>query len=166
MEPKPTIYLAGPMTGLLEETYYGWRTKARLALEDAGWQVLTPTKGQELPDGENYDADRTEEWRPINRTSSGMVRQDRLYVWRSDAILFNFHPEVVAPVRCKNCGEVADERASIGSAIEFGWADARDKLIVTVLVPETIHDHGFFRRLSGVFVPTLDEALTYLCGIV
>jgi nucleoside 2-deoxyribosyltransferase len=156
-----SVYLAGPMTGLTFEQMIGWRKTATKRLRKAGWTVLSPIVGQltgknAQPKGTiNMDSARSgpgqEERRPIGRVSSAFVTQDRLYVKKVDVVLAHL---LDAP------------NVSIGTVWEMAWADALDKQLVTVVTPGSVHDHAFVRRRSNVFVPTLEEALEYLEGLV
>lgn len=70
-------------------------------------------------------------------------------VRRSDAILFNL---------------LGAEKVSIGTMIEYGWASAFYKPIITVMEnakgeKRNVHEHLIIRRLSGFRVETLDEGL-------
>lgn len=160
-EFNPTIYLAGPMTGLTLEQMSKWRNTAAKRLRKAGWKVLSPVVGQltgknAQPKGTiNMDSVKAgpgqEERRPIGRVSSAFVSQDRLYVQKSDAVLAYL---------------LDYPKASIGTMWEMAWADAWNKLLVAVVAPGTPHDHAFVRRRSSVFVPTLEEALEYLEGLI
>jgi len=149
------------MTGLTYEEMTGWRNKASKRLKKAGWNVLSPVVGQltgknAQPKGTiNTDSERAgpgqEERRPIGRVSSAFVSQDHLYVQKTDAVLAYL---LNAP------------KVSIGTIWEMAWADAARKLLVTVVEPGGAHDHAFVRRRSNVFVPTLEEALEYLEGLI
>lgn len=144
----PTIYLAGPMTGLTYEEISTWRNKADKFLRHVGWHVLSPVTDKMATDHPiNDDAKRDTEHRPIVRTSSAFVSQDIFYVKHSDAILANF---------------TGAKKVSLGTIWELGVADALGKMIVSVIEPGSVHDHSFVRRRSSLFVPTMDEALEYL----
>jgi len=44
--------------------------------------------------------------------------------------------------------------------IEYGWASAYDKPIITIMEKEgNLHDHSILRGLTGFRVETLDEGL-------
>ncbi len=52
------------------------------------------------------------------------------------------------------------EKVSIGTMIEFGWADAARKPIITIMEKNgNPHDHAFVRELTGFRVESLDEGL-------
>jgi len=58
----------------------------------------------------------------------------------------------------------AKQRASIGTAVEFGWADIYRKPIIMVIEEangagqDNIHLHAMLTELAGYRVPTLEEA--------
>jgi hypothetical protein len=58
-------------------------------------------------------------------------------------------------------------RVSIGTAIEFGWADSRKTPIICVMEPEgNPHDHPMIREAIGFRVATLKEALNVAIAIL
>jgi nucleoside 2-deoxyribosyltransferase len=76
------------------------------------------------------------------------MTRDRYDVMSSDVVLFNL---------------LGTTTVSIGTCIEFGWADAFRKPVVLVMEPEgNLHDHPMVREAAGYIVPTLDEAVQVL----
>lgn len=51
------------------------------------------------------------------------------------------------------------EKVSIGTAVEFGWADAFRKPVVMVIDEDDIHNHPMLSTIAGFIIETLDEAL-------
>lgn len=137
------VYLCGPITGASYETAVeGWRKTAASYLIDVGAEPLSPMRGKyhlkglpALPDEDASDA---------TSQAKGIVGRDRNDVRSCDVVLAYL---LDAP------------RVSIGSMVEYGWADAYRKPVVTVLRPGELHDHSFIRELSTYVVPTLYEAL-------
>jgi len=147
---KPTIYLAGPMTGLTWEQATQWREKAALILTPS-WRVVTPVKGQ-LQSAQSdvitaSTMDDTQEHLPLAHTATGITAQDEFYVRQSDWVLANF---------------TGSTRVSQGTVWELGFAWGLGKQIISVIPKGDVHDHPFIRRRSHVFVQELDEAIEYL----
>ena len=75
----------------------------------------------------------------------GLTTRDRFDVMTCDVMLANF---------------LGADKVSKGTLIEFGWADAFRKPIITVIEKEgNPHEHPFIRELTGFRVETLDEGL-------
>lgn len=138
------VYLAGPIDGCTYEGCTGWREYATKQLAEDGIIGLSPMRAKEflkshpkLVDG-IYDHPLT--------MDSGFTTRDMWDVRRCDAILFNL---------------LNAEKVSIGTMIEYGWASAFNKPMITVIEKEkNIHEHGMIRRLSGYRVDNLESGLT------
>lgn len=84
--------------------------------------------------------------------SKGITTRDRFDVASSDIILFNF---------------LGAKKVSIGSIIEYGWADSAGKPIITIMEKKgNLHDHGMVRELTGFRVEELDQGLTIAKAIL
>ncbi len=138
------VYLAGPIDGCTYETCTGWREYAIKELELDGITGLSPMRAKEflkehpkLIDGISGH---------VLTSDSGITARDMWDVRRSDAILFNL---------------LEAEKVSIGTMVEYGWASAFNKPIVTIIEREkNVHEHSMVRRLSGYRVETLEEGLS------
>jgi nucleoside 2-deoxyribosyltransferase len=137
---RPLVYLAGPIAGLTYDEAIDWRDEAKrlLAPEVAG---LSPLRAKDFLRGTGVIG--TTPYDHVLSSDKGIVARDRSDALRSDLILANF---LDAP------------RSSIGTAVEFGWADAFRKPIVAVITPGSAHDHPFLRQLAGWVVETLSDA--------
>jgi len=52
------------------------------------------------------------------------------------------------------------KKISIGTMVEYGWADSYRKPIITEMEKEgNVHDHGFVKELSGYIVEDLDSGI-------
>ena len=147
------VYLAGPITGLTFGEATDWRDYAVGVLAFHGITGLSPMRGKDFilkRIGERQVLGQTYEDSPMS-TQRGIVARDRFDVGRTDIVLFNF---------------LGAERVSIGTMIEYGWASAQGKVIVTVMEQAgNVHDHAFVRELSPYRVATLDEALDIIIAI-
>ena len=110
------VYLAGPIDGCTYEGCTGWREYATKQLAEDGIIGLSPMRAKEflkshpkLVDG-IYDHPLT--------MDSGFTTRDMWDVRRCDAILFNL---------------LNAEKVSIGTMIEYGWASAFNKPMITVI---------------------------------
>ena len=145
---KGTIYLCGPITGCsFEEAKHGWRQKVYNQLNPIGINCLSPlrhlTLGQlKEGDKESMNPDGAEVG--VLSTPRGLTERDRFDTMRSDIIF---------------CNLLGAERASIGSMIEFGWADARRIPILVCMDEDNIHNHGMVTAIASWIVPTLEEGI-------
>jgi nucleoside 2-deoxyribosyltransferase len=88
---------------------------------------------------------------PIS-TASAIVSRDRNDVQTCDAMVANF---------------LGATKASLGTAIEFGWADANNKPIIMVMGPDDkFHDHLMLTQLAGYLVPDLESCATILTHLL
>ena len=143
MMTKPLVYLSGPISGVSEQDALGWRVYAARNLDRVGITALSPLRGK------SYTA---EGWGPPELCAPGTITsRDRADVSRSRAMLvFLLNP---AP-------------ALIGTAVEYGWADARRIPIITVMEDGSPFDHPFIRQLSTFITPSLDTALVTIAQII
>lgn len=137
------VYLAGPIKGLTFAQATEWRVKASIHLATLGILTIDPVE-RELS---NYKGVIGCSADGLMSSQRAIVTKDRRYVEQADAVLAYLD---------------GAKAVSIGTCVEFGWADAHRKPIVTVMGQTDVHNHSFIRELSGWVVPTLDEALYVL----
>jgi nucleoside 2-deoxyribosyltransferase len=137
----PTVYLAGPITGLNYEGATDWRDYAskELAPDILG---VSPMRGKDYLLHEQSIRDHYPE--AVLSTTKGITTRDRNDVYTCDAVLMNL---------------LGAKKVTIGTMIEAGWADAFRKPIVLVIEDGNIHWHGMLEHVSGWIVPTLDEGI-------
>lgn len=141
---KPKVYLAGPITGLTYDESTDWREKVHRDLQP-DIETLSPMRAKSylktLPAdliGDEY-SDR------ILSTQKAITARDRWDTQRADLVIFNF---------------LGAKVASIGTAIELGWADAaRVPGILVIEKTGNIHDHSMVRETTGWRVDTLEDAV-------
>jgi nucleoside 2-deoxyribosyltransferase len=148
---KPKVYLCGAISGLTyEQARNDWRKTVREQLSDVA-QVLCPMRstkslkelGKLVPEG--YDGD------PLT-CSKGITSRDRFDVWRADLVF---------------CNLIGTDRASIGSMIELGWADALRKPIVLCVDVGNVHEtHAMVREIVGFTVYSLQDGIDTVRGII
>ena len=136
------VYLAGPIHALNYQGSNGWREYARQELQKYGIIAVSPMRAKEhLNHGELIlGADNN-----VISSQRGLTTRDRWDVMSCDVMLANLF---------------GAEEVSKGTMIEYGWADAFRKPIVTVMEKEgNLHDHPIVRELTGFRVETLEEGL-------
>lgn len=148
-----SVYLAGPITGLTYGEATDWRQYALGYLGSHGVEALSPMRGKDFilkRIGEREVLGQTYEDTPLS-TQRGIVARDRWDVARADVVLFNL---------------LGAKNVSIGTMVEYGWADAHRKIVVTVMEPTgNPHDHAFVREMSPYRVASLAEALDIIVAI-
>ncbi len=140
---RPTVYLAGPITGKSFESSVSWReyTKSRLAEE--GIIGLSPMRAKDYLAKYATMDDTYQDEHPLSKPA-GIVTRDRQDCMTSDAVIVYL--------------EGAD-RVSIGTMMELGWADAARVPLIVVHEPGGIHDHSMVRQVAGFLCDDLDEAI-------
>ena len=145
-----SIYLAGPITGLsYGEARHGWRERfaeIMTRLEATDIALFSPMRAKHhLSDVENLDGNTAAYSEgPAISSASGIVCRDRNDV--------------------KNCGVVVAnllgaEIVSIGTVMEFAWADAFGTPLIMVIEDEgNIHEHLMMEDVAGYRVNNLEEA--------
>lgn len=141
------VYLAGPIAGLTyDQAAKGWRKHVHDELAAYGIECYSPMRGKEfLKDmGARPLSTQSIDVHPMT-SSRGIVRRDMNDVRTCDLMLVNL---LDAPSR------------SIGTMVEYGWASAWGKPIVTIKIPKGCHhDHLFVDELSMYQVDNVDAAI-------
>ena len=147
--PARQIYLAGPITGLdYEDAANGWRkTFPEMLRNDPHIHCFSPMRGKNHLDGlatKITDREANYPYNPIS-TASAIVARDHNDVMTCDAMVANF---IGAP------------RASLGTAIEFGWAHSYKKPIIMIVEDDgsNVHDHLMLTDIAGYRVHSLEDA--------
>lgn len=149
----PTVYLAGPISGLGYAGATGWRDCAAKLLGARGIKALSPMRGKEcLADVTRFTADG-DAYRHLSplATNRGIMTRDRWDATRCDVLLVNV----------KGATSV-----SIGTVMEIAWADSRRTPIVMITEPGNVHDHGMINEAVGYKVETLEDAVTVIAALI
>jgi nucleoside 2-deoxyribosyltransferase len=149
----PTVYLAGPITGLSYDEGQDWRADACAHLARYGVLGLSPLRAKEylraLPNlsgtGEEYAH------MGVLSTPRGVMTRDRYDATRCDVLLVNL---------------LGATRVSIGTVMEIAWADLKRTPIVAVMEPGNPHEHMMISEAIGFRVGTLDEALRVVVAVL
>ena len=153
------VYLCGPITGQsYEAARNGWRRQFS-HIVGPNIQCLSPMRAKSYLEGiRNIEGSPEAYADMVLSTDKGIVTRDRFDTMRSDMVVANFLD--------------APERASIGSCIEFGWADAARVPLVMIVQPgkereagdprrgeyTNIHQHAMLVEMAGFIVHTVEEA--------
>ncbi len=138
------VYLAGPILGLTFDGAQDWRNEAKAHLEQHSTiKTLSPLRGKEyLKMRGPLEGSYTEF--PLS-TDSGITSRDRWDCTRSDVVIFNL---------------LGAKRVSIGTMVEFGWADAARRQIVLIMEKEgNLHEYPMIREISKFRVDNLKDGL-------
>jgi len=165
--PHKSVYLAGPITGLTYgKARHGWREEFALMLPEHIIPV-SPMRDKDTLIG--VDEMRGDPYMYLNDAlyaPSGVITRDRNDVRTCDVVVA--------------CFLGAIDRPSIGTAVEFGWADAYRKPLVMVVEDDpnrptvdkdgistlvvnhgkkrNIHLHAFLTEIAGFRTNNLEEA--------
>lgn len=144
------VYLCGPITGLSYTGATDWRAGVAAELQSVGIGSLSPMRGKSYLEKEtNLGFDYANTLLSNNRA---ITARDRFDTMRCDLVLSNL---------------LGSQRVSIGSMIEFGWADAKRIPIVCVMEPTgNLHDHGMVKEIASWIVPRLEDALAITKAIL
>lgn len=153
---RPSVYLAGPITGLTYEGGNEWREIARDELERAGIDAFSPLRMKGylekfgVLEAKNQGTYNYAGAHPLSE-DKGIMCRDRNDVMNRDMVLANF---------------AGAERVSVGTCIEIGWADAARKPIVAVIEEENMHRHAMMDEACGYQVRTLEEAIEIVKAVL
>jgi nucleoside 2-deoxyribosyltransferase len=136
------IYLAGPICGLTFEGAQDWRNyfAEKISSEIA---CFSPLRGKEYlkmrgPLEGSYDEF------PLS-TDRGITARDRNDCMGADLVVFNM---------------LGAQRVSLGTMVEFGWADAARVPSVLVMEKEgNIHEYPMVREIASFRVTNLEDAI-------
>jgi nucleoside 2-deoxyribosyltransferase len=143
---RPRVYLCGPIAGLTTQECTEQRKDMADRLAHYGIEGWSPMRGKEniVAPGTPISSNAYE---GVMASATGIIGRDRNDVFTCDAVLADLR---------------GAKKASIGSMVEFGWADAWRKPIVTIMEPGNVHDHVFVKQLSTYVTDAEDEAIRLL----
>lgn len=144
---RPSVYLAGPITGLTYDDGQDWRDFAKSELSVWGIDAFSPLRGKEYlrPFGE-LSADGTDyKDAGVLSLPEGIWARDKFDCTKRSMVLMNL---------------LAARRVSIGTMIEIGWATGAGIPIVGVMEKSgNVHEHAMVSQSMGWRVTTLAEAI-------
>ena len=142
------IYLAGPISGLTFDGAQDWRDyftyeMAKLA-DPRDIACYSPLRGKEYLKMRGPLEGSYEEF-PMS-SDKGITTRDRDDCMGADLVVFNLLG--------------ATQRVSIGTMIEFGWADAARVPAVVVMEKEgNVHEYPMIREIAGFRLDNLADAV-------
>ncbi len=143
-----SVYLAGPIRGLSYGSATDWREFAKVELAKYDIVGVSPMRAKEfLGRVSEIDANVNilEGLDEVIAGQKGLTTRDRFDATRCDVFLANL---------------LGANKVSIGTMIEYGWADACRKPIITIIEKEgNPHEHAMIRELTGFRVESLEEGL-------
>lgn len=155
-QTSPSVYLAGPITGLTYDDGNEWRESVIIELDDVGITGFSPLRAKNfLREIGVLDSAGTPDsaYMGLNPLSEpkGITARDRFDCQRCDMVLMNL---------------LGAERVSIGTMIEAGWADAARRPIVVAMEEDNVHRHAMLNEVAGFIVPTLEEAVAVVKAVL
>lgn len=152
---RPTVYLAGPIAGQTFEGANDWREFIKEELDKLGITAFSPMRREEYLSPEQLISlpAISDRYGSIPITPKGITTRDRFDCERCDLVIA-FLPDAA--------------RASIGTSIEIGWADAYRTPIIGIM-PEregNIHNHPMVTECLGYIVETLEDAVELTATIL
>lgn len=153
---RPSVYLAGPITGLTYDDGSEWRDNVHFELQQFGIQAFSPLRAKRhLRAIGVLDAAGTPDsaYLGLNPLSEpkGITTRDRFDCTRCDMLLLNLF---------------GAKHVSIGSMIEAGWADAARRPVVVVMEEDNVHRHAMLNEIAGFIVPTLEDAIEVVMAVL
>ena len=139
---KPSVYLAGPITGLSYEGTTDWRQSVKDQLEP-DIAAFSPMRAKHYLLGKTTIADTHDEY--VLSTQRGIYTRDMNDCRNRDALLVNL---------------LGAKTVSIGTVMEIAWGAAFNKPIIVVMERNgNIHEHAMLREACPLRVETLEEAI-------
>lgn len=145
----PTVYLAGPITGLSYDEGQDWRTYVVGELRPY-ITAFSPLRCKDylrergLMDAMGYEDKALS-------SPKGITTRDRWDCQRCDLVLANV---------------VGAKTVSIGTVMEIAWADSVRTPIVLACEEGNPHVHAMLTHAAGFVVPTLEEALEIVQAVL
>lgn len=145
----PSVYLAGPIRGQDYHSATGWRDYCYTQLRDSGILAYSPMRGKAYLRGAGTLRDSYEG--TLLSGEKAILARDKFDVQRCDMLLVNL---LDAPA------------VSMGTCVEYGWASALSKPIVTIMEDGNVHQHSFITGLSGWVVDSLEDGLAIVKAVL
>lgn len=139
---KPLIYLAGPIGGCSYAGATCWRDEFTNMLQGYRVKCVNPMRGKETLIDE-VSIDDIEYTTPLT-CAKGIYTRDRWDCLRCSLMVAN-----LLDTKC----------ISIGTIIEWGWANSKNTPIIMVMEENNIHNHVIVKGGPGFRVDTLREAV-------
>ncbi len=143
-----SVYLAGPIEGLHYDGCTSWREYATQELGKDGIIGVSPMRAKEFLEGKVIEGDQNH----VMATDKAITTRDRFDVEGCDVMLVNF---------------LGAKRVSVGTCVEFGWADTYRKPVVMCMEESgNFHDHAMIREIAAYRVTSLDEGIQVVKSVL
>lgn len=150
-----SVYLSGPIAGQTFESATDWREFIQAELDSYGITSFSPMRREEYlsPDQLEKLPAISDRYGNIPITPKGITTRDRFDTERCD-LMIAYLPDA--------------EKASIGTSIEIGWADAFRTPIIAIMPSRegNVHNHPMITEIVGYIVETLEEAIELTATIL
>jgi nucleoside 2-deoxyribosyltransferase len=149
---SPTVYLAGPISGLAYTGAMDWREEAIDELARAGIRGLSPMRCKEyLRGATNLDPMcRYGDLSPLSE-ARGVMTRDFFDTTRADVVLAHM---------------LGAAQPSLGTVMEIAWAYQKRTPVIAVMEPHNPHEHAMVCEAIGFRVLTLAEGLALAKAIL
>lgn len=147
-----TVYLAGPITGMLKGAANDWRYEFAEQLKDHGIIGISPLRCEPLV-GERYGGTYAD---PKFGTARAIASKN-LYDVQSCDMTLAFMPATA---------RIDSGHLSSGTLIEIGWANAFRKPLVLVSDDLEAYNHPVVNAACGWVLDNLDDGLEVVLGIL
>lgn len=135
------VYMTGPIGGCTYEGATEWRDDLTLMLAGYNVKCLSPMRGKNYLVGET-SIDSVEYDTPAS-CPKGVYTRDRWDSLRCDIMVANL---------------LGIKRLSVGTLIEWAWANSQGTPVIMVMEEDNIHNHILVKGGPGFRVETLEEA--------
>lgn len=141
---KPTIYLAGPISGMTYKEGTSWRDYVCGKMPSC-IGVASPLRNKSYLNEIGQIAANDAYPGKALSADSGVMTRDRFDVANSALVFMNL---------------LGAKAVSIGTMIEVGWCDAyRKPLVLCMEKSGNLHEHPMLRQAVGFRTDNLDEAI-------
>ena len=148
---KPSIYLAGPITGLHYSDSIGWRDRAAAAFKDSGIVCFSPLRAKSYLRPTNGDPNLMQD--VIKDTYEEHVLSSQRGIFGRD-----YHDATKRDLIFVNL--LGADRISIGTVMEMAWAFQANVPIVLVMEKTGYpHEHAMLNMTSYFRVDDFEEGI-------
>lgn len=149
MSKDVSVYLAGPINGVILEEALEWRNEVRQILAEIGVSVYDPMAGKEkvVPSGAVINDTRNDPNHPLHYIlkPDALFHRDTMNIRDSKFMLVNLN----------------NPTGSIGTPWEMGFAYGLGKTVIVVTQDPAIVNHPFVSMSSVVF-DDMEDALGFI----
>ncbi len=154
---QPSVYLAGPISGLSYDGCTSWRDYAIKRLAEHGIRGWSPMRAKEALAALTVISGHGNEYSDKGpfATARGVMTRDHFDCTRCDVVLTNFTEAT---------------KVSIGTVMEIAWCFPLRKPVI-LASPKSgpvfeLHNHMMVNEAIGFHVETLDEAINTAIAIL